>query len=298
MISWVLNKKSCVQNECIEEVFFRTILIIGVLGCSAALVLDLIMTTGFGYHIWLNALLIQVLILGLYSIKKVLFQHITVTVLLAMVLLFTYRGILFGQYEHVNCPLLITIGFVGSLITKGRSRTCLRIAVFGSMMMLLFRNYEQIGVLILLRQSIPYVIMYFIITISSGVLKDRFERNQVRLTELVELLNQKNSRINHQHNELLNSYKQLADLNGSLEENVRIKTSWVEEKNQQLAQIAYANAHQVRGPLARMLGLLHLINVDPLQKDFYVSKVHNEAIEMDEITTAMGRAIEKNISGR
>jgi signal transduction histidine kinase len=109
-------------------------------------------------------------------------------------------------------------------------------------------------------------------------------------------LNQKNAKINDQHNALLKSYEQMADINASLEETVKIKTSRIEQKNEQLGEIAYANAHRVRGPLARILGLLHLIDIDPIKKDNYLKWVHTEAKQLDEIIRGLGADIEKNIS--
>jgi signal transduction histidine kinase len=183
-----------------------------------------------------------------------------------------------------------------SLISRGVSRHFLRLAVLCSLLLLLFENYHKIGLITSFRLAIPYLIIYFIVTISSGVLKDRYERHQKRLVELVELLNQKNAKINAQHQTLSQNYAQLAHLNTNLEEMVRSKTSTIEEKNIQLSEIAYANAHRVRGPLARILGLLHLMELDPHQKECYISWIHNEAKDLDNIICVLGKSIEKNMA--
>jgi signal transduction histidine kinase len=297
MLSWK-NKKSRPGNECVEEVFFRTMLIISLVGSSTALCFDVLMTSSFGYSSWMILLFMQVLILALYAIKKILFKYITFGFLLAMVILITYRGLTYSQYDHVTYALIITLGFICSLTTKGLSRNILKVVVFCSLISMLFKNYGHSDFLLLLRQAVPYVMIYFIVTVSSGVLKDRYERNQIRLMELVTLLNQKNAKINDQHSRLLKSYDQLANLNENLEETVKKKTFLVEERNKQLAEIAFANAHRVRGPLARILGLLHLMDIDPIKKETYLLKIHGEAWEMDEIVRVLGRSIEKNIAER
>jgi signal transduction histidine kinase len=216
----------------------------------------------------------------------------------AINLILTYRGLMYGEFAHITCALLITIGFISSLITKGISRNFLRILVLGSLLLMLLNDYPEVDMIILFRKAIPYLLTYFIVTISSGILKDRYELYQKRLVELVELLNEKNAKISVQHGALLKSYEQLASLNENLEEVVRVKTFRIEQKNAKLSEIAFANAHRVRGPLARILGLLHLMELDPHKKENYIGKVHREAIEMDDIVRLLGRDIEKNISER
>jgi hypothetical protein len=289
MIHWLYNKKSYNPNECIEEVFFRTILIISVIGCFIALFLDFLLTNGFSYVLWLNLLLTQVIILMLYSIKKILFQYVAVAGLFAIDVIITYRGVMYPEFHHITYTLLITVGFVCSLITKGTSRKFLKLLVLLSLLLALFKGNPDGQFLFAVRQAVPYIIIYFIVTIASGILKDRYERNQGRLTELVELLNQKNSKINEQHTRLLKSYDQLSELNGRLERKVKNRTF-------QLEEVAFANSHAVRGSLARILGLLHLIHLDPLGKDHYLKMIYVEAEAMDDVIHIVGRAIERNIA--
>lgn len=271
-------------------------LIVGMVGCSIGLFVDLLITSSFDYNIWLRLLLIQVLLTALYALKTFLFKYVSMIVISSMVVLITFRGILFGNYQAVTCTLLITIGLVSSLTTKGAARFFFNLLILASLFLILIRTSEAFELLPMLHNAVPYLISYFIVTISSGALKDRYERNQVKLTELVELLNKKNAKIYEQHRRLLNSHDVLSRANENLGELVAEKTTTIEQKNHHLAEIAFANAHQVRGPLARILGLLHLIHVDEGGKDFYITKINAEAIQMDEILRAVGREIEKNIT--
>jgi signal transduction histidine kinase len=296
MTSWIFGKKSNSQTECIEEVFFRTILVICVLTCAMALLFDFLLAPALGFNTWLTFLFLQVLVLGWYSFKKIRFEFISIPVLGSMDILITYRGLLVPEYYYLTCSLLITIGFLSSIVCIGISRQCLRILVLCSLLLALFQNTRGTDLILSLRLAIPYLMMYSIVTISSGILKDRYERHQKRLVELVELLNQKNAKISKQHHALTASYAQLANLNANLEEAVKVKTWRIEQKNLQLADLANANAHRVRGPLARILGLLHLIELDPHKKDCYLHWIHNEAKQLDDITSVLGRSIERNIA--
>ncbi len=295
---WLFSRKSANLSECIEEAFFRTMLVVGIFGCAIGLLIDVLLTESFDYKIWLRMLLIQVLVLALYAMRTFLFKYVATAGLFAVDVLITYRGIVYDEYDAATCALLITLGFICSLITKGRIRSLLKLVVLVSLLLILFKKRTDTDVLVLMQMAIPYLISYFIVTISSGLLKDRYEKNQKRLTELVELLNQKNAKINNQHNRLLKSYKDLARLNENLEEIVVEKTSTIEQKNRQLAELAFANAHRVRGPLARILGLLHLIDIDKTQKENYIRKINDEAMQMDDILRLVGRSIEKNMMER
>ncbi len=295
MLSWILNRRSS-RNECIEEVFFSTILVIAAVGSCIAMVLELVITPNFNANIWLGLLLIQTLLLGIFSIRKYKLEYLAVPILGSLALILSYRGLMMPKYHHITCTLLITAGFISSLITRGMSRHFLRTVVLIGLLLLLFKDYEHTSSIILVRLSVPYLITYFIVTISSGVLKDRYEKNQKRLVELVELLNHKNAKISDQHSKLEKSYKSLADLNANLEETVKLKTFRIEEKNVQLAELAWANAHRVRAPLARILGLLHLIEVDPSEKECYIKWIDNEAKALDEIIRIVGHSIEENIN--
>jgi signal transduction histidine kinase len=296
MIQWLLNKKTINQHECIEEVFFKTILVVSISGCAIGVLIDVIITSNFGSHAWLALVFVQVLLLAFYSIKKLNFQIVAVICLVTMDLLLTYRGFEHSEFKDVTSSLLISIGFICSLITRGITRRSLKLVVFVSLVTILFKDYGDVESIILVRKSIPYLIVYFIVTVASGILKDRYERNQGRLNEMVELLNQKNTKIVHQHNKLLKSYDQLSNLNESLEEKIQEKTARLEEMNKQLLELAYTNAHRVRAPLARILGLLHLIELDESKTDNYLDKINHEALQMDDIIRYVGHSIEKNIS--
>ena len=65
-------------------------------------------------------------------------------------------------------------------------------------------------------------------------------------------------------------------------------------RNQKLMDFAFANAHHVRGPVARMLGLLELIKVDT-EKDrqWYVENISNEVQQLDEIIKSISRELDE-----
>jgi signal transduction histidine kinase len=187
------------------------------------------------------------------------------------------------------------MGYISTLITRGYARNFLKIFIAASLIAVLFQKNDQMVFLMLLRQAIPYIIIYLIVTISGGILKSKYERNQQRLAKMVFILHKKNAKIQEQHLGLTMNYEQMEKLNANLEQIVKQKTFRIEQKNKQLSEIAYTNAHQVRGPLARILGLLQLIAMDPHSTGQYLVRIDNEANNMDDIIQKVGRSIELNM---
>jgi signal transduction histidine kinase len=295
MLEWFSKNKKCNLNECVEETFFRTMLIIVIIGSIIALSFDVVLDWGFSFNSILMVMFIVITSAALIYAKKIHFHIITIISLVCMDVLMTIRGYIDTAYYHQTCIILITIGFLCSITTRGRGRKFLKILIAASLLLILFENGQHLALPVLFRHAVPYCVIFLIVTISSGILKDRYEANQIKLQELIGLLNQKNAKIQDQHNKLLKSYEKMTYINEILEEKVKDKTFRIEAKNNQLSEIAFANAHKVRGPLARILGLLHLIEIDPSKKQDYLAKINTEALDMDEIIRVVGRSIEKNM---
>jgi signal transduction histidine kinase len=291
----LLSRKKFSLNNCIEQSFFKAIILIALVGCGIVLVFDLFLVKHGSYSVELVSLLIQVLLLTLYSLDKIDFGKITTGVIIAMAIMFTYRGMITDDFNEITCTLLITVGFICSLVSKGVSRNTLKVIILICLVMVLFKGWREQPFLLLFRHAIPYLISFSIVTICSGLLKTKYENNQVRLKEMVDLLNKKNQKINDQNALLKKNYNELSDLNQNLEAIIDQKTHKIAEKNKQLGEIAYANAHQIRGPLARILGLLNLINMEPGKKDFYLCKINEQANEMDDTLLKVTKSIETNI---
>jgi signal transduction histidine kinase len=295
MIDLLRKKKSPNLSECIEEIFFRAMLTVGLIGCTLVVLMDLIVTRNLSYIIPANLAMVVVLLVSLYAIRRLKFHKAALYGVALLNIIIIVRGFIYPEFHHVTCILLITVGFMCALVRQGRMGQVMQWGILVSFIAFLFRDSRQVAMVVLIRGAVPYLVVYFIITILSGLLKERYTWNQNRLTELVALLNQKNTKINEQHARLQASYKELSDLNNYQEVIIKQKTSRIAEKNKQLAQLSYENSHSLRAPLARMLGLLHLIQVDPERKDFYLSKLDDQALEMDHRIYMVSKSIERNL---
>jgi hypothetical protein len=64
-----------------------------------------------------------------------------------------------------------------------------------------------------------------------------------------------------QQNLLEAKQREITEINGSLEKKVKERTILLNERNKQLTDFAFTNAHHVRGPICRLLGLQNLLAI-------------------------------------
>ncbi|MEO5978337.1 MAG: hypothetical protein ABIS36_22760 [Chryseolinea sp.] len=64
-----------------------------------------------------------------------------------------------------------------------------------------------------------------------------------------------------QQNLLEEKQREITEINGSLERKVKERTLELNERNKQLTYFAFTNAHCIRGPICRLLGLQNLLTV-------------------------------------
>jgi signal transduction histidine kinase len=96
----------------------------------------------------------------------------------------------------------------------------------------------------------------------------------------------KNEELRASEEELVASAEELKQINENLNNLVEYRTQTILNQNNKLVHHAFINAHKVRSPLARILGLVNLIGhevkLDENGKDL-VTRLDHSAHELDEI---------------
>lgn len=97
--------------------------------------------------------------------------------------------------------------------------------------------------------------------------------------------------------ELALANKTLTYLNENLDDLVKHRSIKIEQQLHLLVKYAHMNSHEVRAPLARMLGLIYIIDQeDEVDNREYLHKQLKEASqELDTIVKSMNRLLEKEI---
>jgi hypothetical protein len=95
-------------------------------------------------------------------------------------------------------------------------------------------------------------------------------------------LYEKSNEIAAQNEELLQIQDHLNLVNSSLEKEVTERTVKIKEQNEMLIKYSYTNAHHLRGPVARLLGLASICQKesDP-DYAFFISKMLDQTKELD-----------------
>lgn len=86
--------------------------------------------------------------------------------------------------------------------------------------------------------------------------------------------------------------KEIRQQNEGLEERVAQRTKELIDKNLQLAEFAFINAHLIRGPLCRVLGLINLMRYPTLHDDREVNeRLQESSKELENVVNKMALAL-------
>lgn len=106
-----------------------------------------------------------------------------------------------------------------------------------------------------------------------------------------------NNELQSLNEELTASNEGIKELNENLEQLVKERTDKINDQLGQLQRYARMNSHELRAPLARMLGLLQLLKQekDPEQMKELLKYLQQCSTEFDHVIREMNRVLEKEI---
>jgi signal transduction histidine kinase len=172
------------------------------------------------------------------------------------------------------------------LLVLGSLPTFLAIVFFNTILTMLDLGPEKLGLISpdFDLQPIRTVIAYGIISAGCYTFHFIIDQNDAMNEKLLTELKLQASEIKSQNEKLVQSESNLSNLNHHLEALVEKKIENIKKQNALLLKYAYANAHYVRGPVARILGLFQLKKIDPdLTYPWFFEKVEYETNQIDKI---------------
>jgi len=106
-----------------------------------------------------------------------------------------------------------------------------------------------------------------------------------------------NEKLMQLNEELMSSSEKIRSANNNLENMVRERTKKINDQLWQLSRYAHMNSHDVRAPLARIMGLAHLLEreVDPPVRDEIIKKLWASSKELDGVINSMTLLLTKEI---
>lgn len=126
----------------------------------------------------------------------------------------------------------------------------------------------------------------------------RFYLNKKRFARELEVLNReiydKHEEILTQSEELSEANEEIKRINENLEQEVLHRSARIKQQNEMLIDYAYFNAHSVRGPLARIMGLTYLMaeEVSAERIKEYTTHLSTSAHELDHVVRQINNKLQ------
>jgi signal transduction histidine kinase len=261
----------------IEKFFLDTILMISIGGVFLIIVSNLLLFPEDTLSIAISVAMLCAFVVA-YILRR---RHPTVAVIIV-----TSVALITMSYQRLTVPNTMTtlsvvmiVGFIFSVMLKGQLMWIMHgIAFIIINTLFVFHLPDAITA------AITYSVLYFVLSYATGVLKANYDRILEYLRDSNIQLNEKSKEIETQNEELLQIQDNLNALNTHLEEVVNERTAKIQLQNEILFKYSYRNAHHLRGPVARLLGLASIYKLDATQSaDFYVEKMVDQAHEIDAV---------------
>jgi signal transduction histidine kinase len=145
----------------------------------------------------------------------------------------------------------------------------------------------------LITVAITYSILYFILTYATAKLKAGYDKLYRSLEASHKELHQKADEIAAQNEELMQTQDSLNEVNSQLERIIGDRTAKIQAQNEILLKYSYTNAHHLRGPVARLLGLANIYRLDnQMDVNFIISKMEEQANEIDSVVKKINTELE------
>jgi signal transduction histidine kinase len=259
----------------IEEFFLNTLLRISILGVFLVLVSNLLLFPEDTLSISIS-LTILLACFATYIMRQ-RFPTMAVVSLCSVVLItMTYQRLV-APTTTTTISVVLVVGFIVSVLLKGRLMWVMHLIAF-----ILLNTVFILQITGAIVAAITYSTLYFILTYATWVLKSNYDQMNQRLRNTNIELQEKTQQIAVQNQELLLIHANLNLVNVDLEKIVTERTAKIQLQNQTLIKYSNANAHQLRGPVARLLGLASVYKLDPMANpDLIINKMIDQANEID-----------------
>ena len=141
-----------------------------------------------------------------------------------------------------------------------------------------------------------YIIVFVIIILGIMTVSIHHTRKVNRLLiRNAKTVQMQKSKLEQQATELQVSNKVTQEINANLEKIVESRTLKIHQQNTVLRNYEFENSHRVRGPLARILGLISIFETESLtdEQQLLMKRMCESATELDEIIRDMSKILSK-----
>lgn len=261
----------------IEKYFLNTVLVISIFGVLLILVSNILF-----YPEDVQSIIIASVIL-LACFTSYLLKNKLPLVSILIVTTITMAAMVF---QRINSPeikttlsIVLVVGFLYSVMLKGRLMLIMHATTVIILIVVFALPLDDA-----LTAAITYNVVYFVLVFATAKLKSEYDKAQQKLQENNKELLLSSEEVSSQNEKLHEAQRELSLLNKELEKRVNERTERIQIQNKVLLKYSYTNAHHLRGPVARLLGLatIYKLDKDP-DHTFYINELENQAREIDEV---------------
>lgn len=280
------------QQQKLESNIVQALLIGLLAGNTVYLVRD-ILVSDYSPLTWGSLLLIVLSACGILLIRVYgLFRYVYFPVLLLVQLL--HVGIFF-YLNGFNSSLaldFINIGFVIVFAGSGWQRRILAAIFIASLSGLLL--YQALGAAVQDYYTDNIIMDTLIHICVSLYLAYATKKEYTKFRQEVEDINKE---LIISNEELQSANEEITMLNEQLEEEVQRKSNESHERRLRLLHYASKNAHEVRAPLVRIMGVMEILRMeipkDPAELHYLLRIVDNNAQEMNKILSEVSHVLDE-----
>lgn len=284
----------------IEKVFLESILKMSLISILAVIVVDIFFAGVVIRSIIVNSTILFAIGVSYAFYYRGYFKAAVFLIGFLIMAAMFYQSIMAEAITTSSMAVVMIIGFGFSVLLKGKlpwvlhGITLVGMTVIFSWLALHPVRYGQPNANTIIVAGFTYLVLYTVIAYSSKLLKQRYDEAITSLALSNNELIEKSNEIETQNEELVQSQENLSQLNNHLESMVQERTLEVKRQNEQLIKYAYSNAHHVRGPVARVLGLIQLSKMETnLDYPFLFQKIEQQANEIDEVVSRINKELEQ-----
>lgn len=145
-----------------------------------------------------------------------------------------------------------------------------------------------------------FVMVLFVVGCTLWAIRLRTSRIQEQKLKLKQKVKKRTRKIMRLNREIRAQADEIKNVNENLEGLVKERTKELEQKNKALKEYAFLNSHKVRGPVASILGLTHLISETSLseQDKKLLEYLKKSAADLDAVIHSINDTIENGGEAR
>lgn len=273
----------------LERFFLSMLVKIILMGIGVIFIADLLLYPEDKISLLIDVVILATMLVAFFIQQKAPLTSVLLITCIPLVAMI-YQSLIVPLNTTTSLSVILVIGFVFSILLRGRLLWVMHAITYSSIVGIFIIQIinpklsfsSNIGEV--LSVVITYSILYFIITYSTGVLKFHYDRTHEYLRGANKELHNKAMEIEAQNEELVQIQDNLHEINIELENRVNERTQSLKIKTKKLIKYSYANAHHLRGPVARLLGLVAIQRLDPNPDfTFFFNKIEAQALEIDSV---------------